>query len=143
MAGERSEAEKSGEAMSFVPEEVRLFVCDRVGSVEGLEVLRRTASHPLRSWSASELALDLYLSEDGVDDSMYALVESGLLGKEPDGRFRYHPAAARFDEMVQQALEVYHEHPDAVVRCLTTRAMSRVRVSLIRLTERLLERARF
>jgi hypothetical protein len=128
--------------MSVVPEEVRLFVCDRVQSVEGLEVLRRTASHTSRSWSASELALDLYLSEDGVDEAIGTLIESGLLSKEQDGRVSYRPVSERFDEVVNRALEVYHEHPSAMVQCLTSRAMSRMRVSLIRLTERLLDRAR-
>ena len=160
-----SELEDSGESM--VPEEVRLFVCDRVRSVEGLEVLRRTASPPLRSWSASELAQDLYLGEDSVDDAIETLVESGLLSRAAPGsvpppassaasleaarlphtrdenRFVYQPASDRFDEIVNLSLEVYHDQPSAVVQCLTTRAMSRVRVSLIRLTERLLDRARF
>jgi hypothetical protein len=132
-----------GESMAVVPEEVRLLVCDRVQSVEGLEVLRRTASHPSRSWSAGELALDLYLSEDSVEEAVDTLVESGLLGKREDGRFSYRPVSERFDELVSLSLQVYHEHPSAMVQCLTTRAMSRVRVSLIRLTERLLDRARF
>jgi hypothetical protein len=143
VTGEGSSLEDSGESVSVVPEEVRLFVCDRVQSVEGLEVLRRSASPPWRSWSASELALELYLSEDSVEDALETLVETGLFGKEQDGRFSYRPVNDRFDEIVSLALEVYHEHPSAMVQCLTTRAMSRVRVSLIRLTERLLDRARF
>lgn len=143
MSGERSSVEDSGESLSVVPEEVRLFVCDRVQSVEGLEVLRRTVSHPSRAWSAAELALDLYLSEDSVEEAIDILVESGLLGKVEDGRFSYRPLSERFDEIVVRALDAYHENPSAMVQCLTTRAMSRVRVSLIRLTERLLERARF
>jgi hypothetical protein len=129
--------------MSVVTEEVRLFVCDRVQSVEGLEVLRRAAAHPSRSWSPGELALDLCLSQDSVEDAVDALVESGLLGKGEDGSYRYRPGSERFDEMVQIALQAYHEHPSAVVQCLTNRAMRRMRVSLIRLTERLLDRARF
>ncbi|HEU4579997.1 MAG TPA: hypothetical protein VFS67_17180 [Polyangiaceae bacterium] len=142
MAGERSRFEDSGESLSVVPEEVRLFVCDRVQSVEGLEVLRRTASHPSRSWPPSELALDLYLSQDSVEEAIDVLVESGLLTKGPDGRCSYRPGSERFDEIVQRALHVYHEHPSAIVQCLTDRAMNRMRVSLIRLTERLLDRAR-
>lgn len=129
--------------MSVVPEEVRLFVCDRVQSVEGLEVLRRSTSPPLRTWSASELALELYLSEDSVEEALETLVETGLFGRDADGRFSYQPVNHRFDEMVGLVLESYHEHPSAMVQCLTTRAMTRMRVSLIRLTERLLERARF
>ena len=146
MTSERSKFEDSaleGESLSVVPEDIRLFVCDRVQSVEGLEVLRLSTSPPLRTWSASELALELYLSEDSVEDAAETLVETGLLGKGQDGRFSYQPVNERFDEIVSLALEVYHEHPSAMVQCLTTRAMSRVRVSLIRLTERLLERARY
>ena len=108
MAVEGSRFDESGESMSAVPEEVRLFVCDRVQSVEGLEVLRRTASHPARSWSAGELALDLYLSEDSVEEAVDALVESGLLSKGEDGRFSYRPVSERFDEIVSLALEWYH-----------------------------------
>src|SRR5690349_10135007 len=96
MTGERSKwedsrPEESGESMSVVPEEVRLFVCDRVQSVEGLEVLRRSASSPLRTWSPSELARELYLSEDSVEDALETLIETGLFGKEQDGRYNYQP----------------------------------------------------
>jgi hypothetical protein len=129
--------------VSAVPEEVRLFICDRVQSVEGLEVLRRGASPPLQTWCASELALELYLNEDSVEDALETLVETGLFGREPDGRFSYRPVNERFDEIVNLVLHVYHDHPSAMVQCLSTRAIGRVRVSLIRLTERLLDRARF
>lgn len=135
--------ESAGESMSVVPEEVRLFVCDRVQSVEGLEVLRRSTSPPLRTWSASELALELYLSEDSVEEALETLVETGLFARDAEGRFSYQPVNHRFDEIVGLVLEVYHEHPSALVQCLTKRAMTRMRVSLIRLTERLLDRARF
>ena len=148
MTSERSSLEDpglegAGESLSVVPEDVRLFVCDRVQSVEGLEVLRRSTSPPLRTWSASELALELYLSEDSVEEALETLVETGLFTREPDGRFSYRPVNDRFEEIVRLALELYHEHPSAMVQCLTTRAMTRMRVSLIRLTERLLDRARF
>ena len=88
------------------------------------------------------VAWRMYFSTSSSGVSLANGIETGLFSKEQDGRYSYQPVNERFDEMVSLMLEAYHEHPSAVVQCLTTRAMSRVRVSLIRLTERLLERAR-
>lgn len=129
-----------GEQTSTVPEDVRTFVCERVRSLENLVVLVRLASPPVHWWSASYVAEELGIAENAAEDALQTLFVAGVLIRTSDGkRYGYRPSTAHLHELVSRALKAYHEQPAEMVRCMTSRAVTRVRMSLTWLTQRLLE----
>lgn len=130
------------EQPSSVPEDVRTFVCERVRSLENLVVLLRVASPPVHWWSASYVAEELGITENSAEDALQTLFAAGVLIRTSDGRrYGYRPSTAHLHELVSRALRAYREQPVEMVRCLTSRAVTRVRMSLTWLTQRLLEDA--
>jgi hypothetical protein len=136
------EAAAPAEQQSTVPEDIRTFVCERVRSLENLVVLLRMASPPVHWWSASYVAEELGIPGGAAEDALQTLFVAGLLIRTSDGkRYGYRPSTAHLHELVSRALQAYREQPAEMVRCMTSRAVTRVRMSLTWLTERLLEDA--
>ena len=120
------------------PEALRAFLCDHVRSHDGLEILQVLAQPPARWLSTIELAVQLHLTERAVADTVQSLIDARLLTRSPDGsQFAYRGNDCQ-QELVEASLVAYREHPTEVVRLLTSRAVTRVRISLNRLSEKLL-----
>jgi hypothetical protein len=137
-----STATVPAEQQSAVPEDVRTFVCEHVRSLENLVVLLRVAAPPVHWWSASYVAEDLGMPESTVEDALQTLFVAGVLIRTSNGkRYGYRPSTAHMHELVNRALKAYREQPVEMVRCMTSRAVTRVRMSLTWLTQRLLEDA--
>jgi hypothetical protein len=130
------------EQPSTIPDDVRTFVCERVRSLENLVVLLRVASPPVHWWSASYVAGELGIPENAAEEALQTLFVAGVFIRTSDGkRYGYRPSTAHLHELVSRALKAYREQPVEMVRCLTSRAVTRVRMSLTWLTQRLLEDA--
>ena len=122
------------------PEALRSFLCDCVRSQDGLEILRLLAEPPARWWSVADVAGQLQLVERGVADTVQALIDARLLVAKPDGTQFGRCRDAQIQKLIEESLAAYREHSTEVVHLLTSRAVTRVRLSMARLTGRLLRR---
>jgi hypothetical protein len=128
-----------GDAQWCLAEPLREFLCECIQSHDRLEVLRRTEASPARWWSAGDLAREIHLSERVVQEAVDLLVAQQLLTRSPDGTaFGYRLSAAGQHHLVKEALAAYGDHPAEIARLLTSRAVTRARLSLQWLTDRLL-----
>lgn len=83
-----------------------------------LELLLCVWRSSSRSWSASELVSELRASDSIVTEGMRVLQAAGLVVSEAPDRFRYAPASAALDRLVQQLAQVYRDRPTAVTNAI-------------------------
>jgi hypothetical protein len=124
-----------GDEAWSTPEPVRRFLCEAIQSLDALELLRLLTKAPVTWWSLGDIARELRLAGRVTEEALDALCRARLLIRREEHCFGYRPANARDHELVKCTLAAYHDRPAEVARILSSRAVTRMRLSLNYLTE--------
>jgi hypothetical protein len=124
---DRAERRPSLMTDSGVPEPVRQFLLDHVGSVEQLEVLLLLRSAPDRVWSAEEVNRELGSSVSSIRDRLALLASQGFLSsREEEGRvlYRFDPGTQATRDLIDALATVYRERRLTVIDLIYARPPS-------------------
>jgi hypothetical protein len=110
-----------------LPDNVHRFLYHHVASVEQLEVLLLARRSPGRSWSAEDMARELYSHHTSIAGRFQALLAAGLLRETGAGFFQYAPRSTELDATVAQVEEMYRERRVAVISAIASRSVENVK----------------
>lgn len=113
--------------MSALPDDVHRFLYRNINSVEQLEVLLLARRSPGRSWSASDMARELYSHPSSIAQRYQALLGAGLMRETAPGFFQYAPRSSELDETVAHVEAMYRERRVAVITVIAEKAAESVR----------------
>jgi hypothetical protein len=108
-------------------DDVARFLLQHIDSVEQLEVLLLTRLSPDRSWSAAEMARELYSHHTSIAQRFQSLLGRGLLRESAPGQVQYAPRSAQLDQIVGRVAETYRERRVAVVSLIASKPMENVK----------------
>jgi hypothetical protein len=109
-----------------IAEPVLRFIRSSIKSVWTLElllVMRRAAG---RAWTIDEITNEMRSNRTLVSDIVTALIKDGLIEEQASGVFRYRPANAELDELVQQLDRLYAERPLALIKEIVSAPNERI-----------------
>jgi hypothetical protein len=110
-----------------LPDDVYRFIVQHVGSVEQLEVLLLARRSPGRSWSADDMARELYSHPTSIEGRFQALLSSGLFRETGQAYYQYAPRTLDLDAAVNQLDRLYRERRVAVITAIASRSVENVR----------------
>lgn len=111
-----------------LPVEIRGFIAQQIESLAQLEALLLMKREPQRSWSAVELARQLYLSEEMCGAMLEELARRQFVVRNSDDQsFRYACPDARADELLARLAELYVERRVAVISEIYSNPVSKVK----------------
>lgn len=110
-----------------LPEDVHRFLIRHIDSVEELEVLLHARQSPGRSWSATDMARELYSHPTSIEQRFQRLLGAGLLRESGAGHFQYAPRSAELDRVVAAVADTYRERRVAVVSLIASKPIENVR----------------
>lgn len=113
--------------MNGLPEDVHRFLVRHIDSVEELEVLLHARQSPGRSWSAADMARELYSHPSSIEQRFQRLLGAGLLRESGAGHFQYAPRSAELDQVVARLADSYRERRVAVVSLIASKPIENVR----------------
>jgi AraC-like DNA-binding protein len=108
-------------------DEVHRFLSVYIDSVEELEVLLLVRRSPERSWTAEEMARELYSHPTSIGRRFQRLLGSGLLRESQPGVMQYAPRSVELDRTVAQVAEAYRERRVAVVSLIASKPIENVK----------------
>ena len=110
----------------MIAEPVLRFVRSSIKSVWALELLLVMRRRGSRVWTIDELTHELRSNRTLVADIVAAFAKSGLIDEREPGSFRYQPASAELDELVQQLDRLYAERPLALIKEIVSAPNERI-----------------
>lgn len=113
--------------MNGLPDNVHRFIYQHVASVEQLEVLLLARRSPGRSWSAEDMARELYSHPTSIAGRFQALLGAGLLRETGPGYFQYAPRTMELDAAVSRLDDMYRERRVAVIAAIASKSVENVR----------------
>ena len=96
--------------MNGLPDNVHRFIHQHVASVEQLEVLLLARRSPGQSWSAEDMARELYSHPTSIP-----------------GYFQYAPRTKELDATVSRLEDMYRERRVAVIAAIASKAVENMR----------------
>jgi hypothetical protein len=114
-------------ARPVFPPEVKQFIASCVRSVWALELLLLLRRDDRRAWSVEDLTTELRSSTFVVADVLATFRQAGLVAQDPDGKFRYAPAASHLDRAVEQIASAYAIKPLAVSKEILASGNDKIR----------------
>lgn len=92
-------------ANDSIPQSVRRFVAEHIGSVETLEALLLVFAEPTRRWSAAELGREARTNDWSAERQLQTLHRGGVLLRiGPGGPYQANPAFAMIVAEVERTL---------------------------------------
>lgn len=113
--------------MTGLPDDVHRFLYQYIDSVEQLEVLLLVRRSPGRTWSAADVARELYSHPTSIAQRFERLLGRGLLRESAPGFFQYAPRSAELDQAVGRVAEMYRERRVAVISLIASKPIENVR----------------
>ena len=113
--------------MTGLPDDVHRFIYQHVAAVEQLEVLLLMRRSPGRSWSAEDMARELYSHPTSIAGRFQALLGPGLLRETGAGYFQYAPRSVELDATVARLEKMYRERRVAVIAAIASRPLENIR----------------
>ena len=104
------------------------FLRNSIKSVWSLELLLFMKKNTFRSWSADDLIRELRSSATVVQEVLATFQHAGLVTMEPDGCYRYQPAAALLDQWAGEIDAAYTQRPSAVIKVIFSAPDSKVQI---------------
>jgi len=118
-------------ARSGIPEDVRRFIIEHIGSMDQLELLFLLHGSSPRAWSAEAAARELRIEEDMASRRFADLEAHGLAKSTRDSSGRlycYSAASAELDRAVGELVRVYAERKVAVIDLIFSKPLENIRV---------------
>jgi hypothetical protein len=82
---------------------------------------------PGRSWSAQDMARELYSHPTSIAGRFQSLLASGLLRETGSGTFQYASRSGELDALVGRVDEMYRERRVAVISTIASRSVANVK----------------
>lgn len=113
-----------------IPDAVRRFLTDEVGSVERLDLLLFLQRHPTRWWAAQTVAAELEMPADAVQSHLEYLSARNLLDVRVAESviYCYNPGREDLSQLVEDVARAHYRHRDELVAVLTRRATGSARL---------------
>jgi DNA-binding IclR family transcriptional regulator len=99
-----------------IPEDVLRFIRASIKSVWTLDVLLLMRRGGDKSWPLDELTRELRGNRTLVHDVLSTLAKAGLVEADEAGNYRYRPADAEADALVERLEKIYVERPLALIK---------------------------
>jgi hypothetical protein len=111
------------------PPDLKRFIETHISSVAQLEALLLLRNQADKTWTAEEAAKALYTASDVVASQLSELHQRGLLAllQAPGPAFRYMPASAELEQLVNRLAEIYKERSVAVITLIYSQPVDKVR----------------
>jgi hypothetical protein len=109
------------------PPRVQRFLQTHIDSVEKLEVLLLLRAQSSRTWTGSEVALQLRIAELSAQGRLEDLCERGLLACEVKNHFRYSPVSSNDALAVDELAVTYAQRRVSVITFIFSQPMDRIR----------------
>jgi hypothetical protein len=110
-----------------LPDDVHRFLYQHISSVEQLEVLLLVRRSPGRSWSAADMARELYSHPSSIALRFQALLGAGLMRETAPAHFQYAPRSVELDSTVGRLEKMYHERRVAVISLIASKPIENIR----------------
>jgi hypothetical protein len=110
-----------------LPDEVHRFIHQHIASVEQLEVLLLARRSAARSWSAEDMARELYSHPSSIAGRFQSLRAAGLMRETMSGDFQYAPRSTDLDAMVACVDTMYRERRVAVISAIASRSVENMK----------------
>lgn len=111
-----------------LPQRVQRFLMSHIDSIEKLEVLLLLRARAEREWMASEVALELRITEMSADARLESLTGSRLLMR--DGgtppRYRYSPSDSEDVRSIAELAVAYSERRVSIITFIFSKPQARV-----------------
>jgi hypothetical protein len=113
-----------------IPDTVRRFLTDQIGSAERLDLLLFLYRHPTRWWAAEALAAELGMPAGTVQSHLEHLSAQNLLDVRVAESviYCYKPAREDLAQLVEDVAQAHYRHRDALLAVLTRRASDSARL---------------
>jgi predicted transcriptional regulator len=120
-----------------LPARVADFVCEKIHSIEELEVVLLLHRNQAETWTAQRTALALQIAEANAASALRHLADRGVLEhnehNEHNGpSFRYAPVTAVLAQSLDELVEVYPSARLETVMWISRCAMDRIRTAHVR-----------
>ena len=111
-----------------IPDDVRQFILERIESVAYLEALLLLRSKREGPWSCGAVANRLYIDQKQTAELLTRLHADGFLtaAGENDPVYRYQPATAQLQKMVDSLAEFYGKHLVPITNLIHSKPKNRV-----------------
>jgi AraC-like DNA-binding protein len=113
--------------VSALPEDVHRFLVQYIDSVEELEVLLLARMSAGRSWSADDMARELYSHPTSIARRFQRLLGAGLLREPAPQFYQYGPRSAQMDQLIARVAEIYRERRVAVISLIASKPIENVK----------------
>lgn len=112
-----------------LPSRVQRFLMAHIDSIEKLEVLLLLRNRTERQWTASEVALELRITEASSAARLADLASSGLLVSDRESPVAYRYSPARSDDVrdISEMAAAYSERRVTVITFIFSKPQERAR----------------
>ena len=106
--------------MGNVSDSLRLFLQQRLATIEQIEIVLLLRSDPARSWPATDVATELRMPPESAAMRLFLLASSGMILFEPSGvpRYRYAAADGEAEGLLGELAETYASDRNAVAAAI-------------------------
>ena len=113
-----------------IPDTVRRFLTDKIGSVERLDLLLFLHRHRTRWWAAQALAAELGMPADTVQSHLEHLSARNLLDVRVAESviYCYKPSREDLAQLVEDVAQAHYRHRDDLLAVLARRASDPARL---------------
>ena len=103
-----------------LPEDIRRFLADHIGSVIQLELLLLLASDANRSWSATNAAKSLYISPEAALGFLEGMRQQGFCQAvgEPPVSYRFAPSKPEWERLTRELATLYAERRVTIINLI-------------------------
>lgn len=111
-----------------IPNDVKQFILERIESVAYLEALLLLRSKPEALWSSGAVANRLYIDQKQTAELLARLDADGFvtLAGEDGPVYRYQPATAHLQQMMDSLAEFYGKHLVPITNLIHSKPKNRV-----------------
>jgi hypothetical protein len=105
---------------SDLPDDLRRFIAEHLGSIVQLELLLLLAGDSARTWSAEEAAKALYVSPEAAHGFLEVMRSQGLCQQDPAGsaRYRFAPSRPDYEQLTRDLAAVYKERRLTIINLI-------------------------
>jgi hypothetical protein len=113
---------------NLLPDDIALFIAERIDSVAELEGLLILRHDPHTKWHVNALASRLYINEGDTAELLRLLCDAGLAVKEAGDppTYYYAPTSAELAAIVDRLANIYSKHVVPVANLIHSKPKHRV-----------------
>lgn len=106
-----------------IPDELVAFLKGRLTTADQIEIVLLLLRDPSRSWTASEVSVELGMAPESAAMRLFLLASQGLILFEPSSvpRYRYAGADETADRLLRELAQTYATNRAEVIRAIDAR----------------------